>query len=175
VPVEPTLAAIAARAPKLRTGVDIGFSDVAVPARLRERFRALWMTVATADAADFSSLAPGTVHSLGEDGALPFDGNQFEVAVLNGAVISQPLVREIHRVLRPEGLLFFSVEETVRHGPDSTLSKLYNAFLKNGYDVVSVVRPPWWRFGRDGKTLTVCARKKNWRAQRSSVRLLGQI
>lgn len=175
MPVEPILAAIAARAPKLRTGVDIGFADAAVPARLREQFRALWMTVATDGAAGFPSLAPGTVHGFGKDGTLPFDGNQFEVAVLNGAAISQPLVREVHRVLRPAGMLFFTVEEAVRHGPGSTLSKLYNAFLKCGYDIVSVARPPWWRFGRDGRTLTVCARKKNWRAQRSSVRMTGQL
>jgi len=169
VPVEPILAGIAARCQRLRTGVDIGFSDAAVSARFRERFPALWMTLeregAAFDAAK-AALDPGTVHRLGADGALPFDGNQFELAALNGAVVTQSLVREIHRVLKPAGLLFFSVEETVRCGPGNTLSKLYNTFLKSGYDIVSVMRPPWWHFGRDGHTLTVCARKKNWREQR---------
>jgi len=169
VPVEPILAGIAARCQKLRTGVDIGFADVAVSARLRERFHGLWMTVVSGDAAMVAAsarLEAGTAHRLGKDGTLPFDGNQFEVAVLNGEIITPQLVREIHRVLKPAGMLFFAVEETVRRGPGNTLSKLYNAFLKSGYDVVSVARPPWWHFGRDGKTLTVCARKKNWREQR---------
>jgi len=169
VSVEPILSGIALRCPNLRTGVDIGFPDVSVSERLRERFRALWMTVASGDAAMMTAsakLAPGSVHRIGGDGSIPFDGNQFEVAVLNGGIITQALVRDIHRVLKPAGFLFFSVEETVRHGPGNTLSKLYNAFLKCGYDVVSISRPPWWRFGRDGKVLTVCARKKNWREQR---------
>jgi len=169
VPVEPILAGIAARCQRLRTGVDIGFADAAISARLRERFPALWMTVEREDAAFGSAtaaLAAGTVHRFGADDALPFDGNQFELVALNGAIISQTLVREVHRVLKPAGLLFFTVEETVRRGPGNTLSKLYNAFLKSGYDIVSVMRPPWWHFGRDGKTLTVCARKKNWREQR---------
>ena len=169
MPVEPILAGISVRCPKLRTGVDIGFADVTVAERLRERFHALWMTVASGEAAMVAATArleAGTVQRIGKDGALPFDGNQFEAAVLNGEIITPPLVREIHRILKPAGMLFFTVEETVRRGPDSTLSKLYIAFLKCGYDVVSVTRPPWWRFGRDGKTLTVCARKKNWREQR---------
>jgi len=172
VSVEPILAVLAARVPKLRTGVDIGFSDAAVSRRLREQFRALWVTVAIGDPADCTSLAPGTVHRLGRDGTLPFDGNQFEVAVLNGEVVTQALVREIHRVLRPAGMLFFTVEEVVRRGPESTLSRIYNEFLKCGYDIVSVSRPPWWRFGRDGRPLTVCARKKNWRELRSFARVM---
>jgi len=169
VPLEPILAGISARCQKLRTGVDVGFADVSVSARLRDRFHALWMTVPAGDAARSAAaerFGADTVQRLGTDGGLPFEGNQFDVVVLNGEIIAQGIVREAHRVLKPAGLLFFSVEELQRRGPGNTLSRLYNAFLKCGYDVVSVVRPPWWRFGRDGKTLTVCARKKNWREQR---------
>ena len=35
--------------------------------------------------------------------------------------------------------------------------------LRDGCDVVGLKRPPWWRFGTAGRTLTVCARRKNWR------------
>jgi len=175
VSVEPIIAGIAARCSDLRTGLDVGFSDIAVSMRLRERFPAVWMTVVRGDAAAVtasSRLDAATVHRIGRTDALPFDGNQFDVAVLDGAGITPALVRETHRVLKPAGLLFFTVEETVRQGPGNTLSTLYNTFLKCGFDIVSVVRPPWWRFRRDGKTLTVCARKKNWRDQRA-LRVFG--
>ena len=35
--------------------------------------------------------------------------------------------------------------------------------LRDGFDVVGLKRPPWWRFGTAGRTLTVCAGRKNWR------------
>ena len=46
---------------------------------------------------------------------------------------------------------------------DSTLSKIYNIFLRNGFDIISLARPPWWKFGFGGHTLTVCARRKAWK------------
>jgi len=169
VSVDAIVSGIAARCSRLRTGLDVGFPDASASEILRARFPAVWMTVAVGDAGAVSAstrLGADSVHRLDKAGGLPFDGSQFDVAVLNGSIITTSLVREVHRVLKPAGFLFFTVEETVRRGPCCTLSTLYNTFLKSGYDIVSIVRPPWWRFGRDGRTLTVCAQKKNWREQR---------
>ena len=41
--------------------------------------------------------------------------------------------------------------------------------LRNGFDVVGLKRPPWWKFGAAGRTLTVCARRKTWRRQMAPI------
>lgn len=166
----PILSGISARYAKIRAGLDVGFADARVSAALRLLRGGVWMTVETdaaARAAAAAVLPPETVLALGAGETLPFDDDQFEVAALNGAVISQALVREIHRVLLPAGCLFFTVFEEKKGGRDSTLSRLYNLFLKNGFDIIGISRPPWWRFGAAGRTLTLCARKKAWKEQRS--------
>ena len=42
----------------------------------------------------------------------------------------------------------------------------------DGFDVVGLKRPPWWKFGVAGRTLTVCARRKTWR--RRSAPIVGE-
>jgi len=158
---------IAARVGRIAYGLDIGFADAGFSSGLREQCGGQWMTVVSDEAAA-SAVAPGlpagTVHRIGVDSALPFDDCQFDVVILNGAIISLPLVREIHRILRPSGRLFFEQEETVRHGRDSTSARIYNSFLRSGFNVTSLVRSPWWRsLLLGGRTLTVCATRKNWR------------
>jgi len=151
---------------KIRTGLDIAFDDAETSMRLRELRGGVWMTVVS-DASKLASVASalpdGTVHPIASNYALPFDDCPFEVVVLNGAALSQPLVKEIHRVLMPAGLLFFSVDDVTRDDGRTTLSMIYNIFLKNGFDIVSLVTPPWWKFGFGAKKLTVCARRKAWK------------
>lgn len=166
----PIHSGISGRYDKIRTGLDVGFADAAFSLSLRKLRGGVWMTVVAdefARAAVENALPAGTVLRLGAGETLPFDDDQFEVVVMNGEVISQTLVREIHRVLLPAGCLFFSVNEEKKGGRDSTLSRLYNLFLKNGFDITGVSRPPWWRFGAAGRILTVCARKKAWKEHRS--------
>ena len=42
--------------------------------------------------------------------------------------------------------------------------------IREGFDILSIRRPKWWYFGRQGRTLTVCARKKAWREHKSFIR-----
>ena len=49
-----------------------------------------------------------------------------------------------------------------RRGRGWTARAVYE-LLRDGFDVVGLRRPPWWRFGTAGRTLTVCAGRKNWR------------
>lgn len=164
--LRPEVAELAARYPRVRCGLDIGFADGAFSSSLRDLRGGTWMTVEM-DGPSVervqSALPSGTVWAVGKDVALPFEDEQFEVVVLNGFSISSGLVREIHRVLKLSGALFFTVAEdaTGEHGYTAPL--LYKLFLRNGFDVTALRRPPWWLFGRRGRTLTVCAQKKAWR------------
>jgi len=158
---------IAARVDRVACGLDVGFADAAFSASLREQCGGQWMTVVLDEAARAAvapGLAAGTVHRMGTGSALPFEDCQFDVVVLNGAILSLPLVREIHRILKPSGCLFFELEELVRHGTNSTSAKIYNSFLRSGFNVALLIRPPWWRRLVLGcRMLMVCATRKNWR------------
>lgn len=166
-----TAAVLAARAEGVRAGVDIGFADAAFSQAIRQAHIGVWMTVedgAGARAAAASTLDPKTVLLLGTGGELPFEDHQFEVVLLSSAMLAQPrerietLVREIHRILQGGGCLYFTVEEASGEGTGWTQRAVYE-LLRDGFDVVGLKRPPWWRFGTVGRTMTVCARRKNWR------------
>ena len=163
--LKPILSAIVSRCDRVRTGLDVAFDDAAASRSLREVRRGVWMTVVNPGSLEAvgSALPEGTVHPIGPNAELPFDDCPFEVVVLNGAAMTQPLVKEIHRVLKPAGHLFFTVDEENRGQRDSTLSKIYNIFLRSGFDIISLTRPPWWKLGLGGRTLTVCARRKAWK------------
>ena len=166
-----TTAALAARTGGVRAGVDVGFADAAFSQTLRQAHAGVWMTVEDdVDARDAAAavLDPKTVLQLGAGGELPFEDHQFEVVLLSAAMLAQPrerlgtLVREAHRILQGGGCLHFTVEEAARGGAGWTQRAVYE-LLRDGFDVVGLRRPPWWRFGTAGRTLTVCARRKNWR------------
>lgn len=94
----------------------------------------------------------------------PFEDAQFEVVMMDGSVVSRATVREAHRVLRPSGYLFFIVpEKTRRQLTGFTIPDIYS-LIRDGFDIVDVSRPAWWRFGSQGRTLTIAARKKTWKA-----------
>ena len=162
---------MAARTEGVRAGVDVGFADVELSKALRQSHAGVWMTVedgvAARDAAA-SGLDPKTVLQLGAGGELPFEDHQFDVVLLAASLFAQSrqrldmLVREVHRILQGGGCLFFTVDEVAKDGIGWTPRAVYE-LLRDGFDVVEIKRPPWWRFGSAGRTLTICARRKNWR------------
>lgn len=166
MPLRPEIAELYSRHAKVHSGLDIGFADGGLSSSLRETCGGTWMTVETTadDVRRVRTVLPAdSVLRMGAAAELPFEDAQFEVVVLNGRLISAELVREIHRVLKPAGDLFFTVLEdsTGKNGYSAPL--LYRLFLRNGFDVTALRRSPWWHFGRRGRTLTVCARRKAWR------------
>jgi len=172
-------AELAARFSRVRAGVDAGFGDASVSEALRTACPGVWMTVedgAPARARVAAALDPKTVLQLGAGGEMPFDDHQFEVAVLSAALLSgnrartDAVVRETHRILQGGGCLVFSVDES---GAEAGFTQrgVYD-LLKDGFDVVGLRRPPWWKFGAAGRTLTVCARRKTWR--RRSAPIVGE-
>ena len=166
-----SLAAVDARFERVRAGLDVGFASPEFSRSLRESHEGVWMTVedgAAAREAVSAALDPKTVLQLGTGGELPFEDHQFEVVVLASGLFAQSrdrlgaLVRETHRVLQGGGCLFFTVDEASSTGAGWTQRAIYE-LLRDGFDVVGLKRPAWWRFGTAGRTLTVCARRKNWR------------
>ena len=112
----------------------------------------------------------GRTHRVVAAGSLfPFEDSQFEVVILAPPSVNAKTVREAHRVLRPNGLLVFSVPEKTRRQEGFTLPDIYRT-LREGFNIVEVERPPWWFFGRGGRTISICAEKKNWRSHVNTYR-----
>ena len=169
-------AEIAARFTRVRAGVDAGFGDASVSEALRAACPGVWMTVedgAAARARAAAALDPKTVLQLGAGGEMPFDDHQFEVVVLSAALLSgdraraDAVVRETHRILQGGGCLVFSVDEA--GGASGFTQRGVYDLLRDGFDVVGLKRPPWWKFGAAGRTLTVCARRKTWRRRTAPI------
>lgn len=99
----------------------------------------------------------------------PYEDAQFNVVLMDGAAVAPRAIKEAHRVLRPEGYLFFIVPEKTGKQAGFTLPDIYKT-VRYGFDIVDVERPPWWLFGCRGRTLTICARKKNWKALTNTYR-----
>ena len=169
-------AELAARFTRVRAGEDAGFGDASVSQALRASCPGVWMTVedgAAARARAAAALDPKTVLQLGAGGEMPFDDHQFEVVVLSAALLSgdraraDAVVRETHRILQGGGCLVFSVDEA--GGASGFTQRGVYDLLKDGFDVVGLKRPPWWKFGAAGRTLTVCARRKTWRRRTAPI------
>ena len=169
-------AELSSRFTRVRAGVDVGFGDVTVSQTLRAACPGVWMTVedgAAVRARVAAALDPKTVLQLGVGGEMPFEDHPFEVVVLSAALLSgnraraEAVVRETHRILQGGGCLVFSVDES---GSGSGFSQrgVYD-LLRDGFDVVGLKRPPWWKFGAAGRTLTVCARRKTWRSRSATI------
>ena len=172
------VAELAARFARVRAGVDVGFGDATVSRALRAACPGVWMTVEDAPAARTrvaEAIDPKTVLQLGSGGEMPFDDHQFEVVVFSGSMLRGErgrvlnFLREAHRVLQGGGCLIFTVDETrSADGHGFTQRSVYD-LLKDGFDVVGLKRPPWWKFGAAGRTMTVCARRKNWRGRSAQI------
>ena len=151
MPLDAILPEIAARYQKVRSGLDVGFDSEEVSRTLREFRGGVWM-------------------SIGKRAVFPFEDEQFEVVVMDGRIVSRDIVREANRVLRPEGCLFFTVQERTSRQPEGhTLPEVYR-MIREGFDILSVRRPKWWFLRRRGRTLTVCARKKAWHEHKGFLR-----
>lgn len=142
--IEPILREICARFKRVRSALAVGFRDSGAVALLRERAGGLWMESSQTDELDF-------------------DDSQFDVVVVAQSAVSREVVREANRVLRADGFMFFTVAERSSSAESGFTAPEVYRLVREGFDILSVVRPKWWYFGLRGHTLTVTARKKAWR------------
>lgn len=141
--VESILPELLHRHARVRSALMVGFPNNDALEKLRESRPGVWMS------ADMVN-------------ELPFEDTQFEVVIVATAAVSREVVREVNRVLVSGGSMFFTVNEKTRSQEGYTAPEVYR-LVREGFDILSVRRPPWWVFGKRGHTLTVCARKKAWR------------
>ena len=135
----------------IRTSLEVGFPENGMP----EAFL------------HYRGKVTRTIEDLAE---FPYEDSQFEVVLMDGAAVSAARVREAHRVLKPNGRLFFVVPEKVKAQDEGyTLPEIYS-LVRCGFNIIDVVRPHWWTFGRRGRTLTICAQKKTWKTLSNSYR-----
>ena len=127
-----------------RTGLDVGFDGAALPSC-------------------FAALKGAAWRSIPASAEFPVADAQFEAVVMNGSVVSAATVKEAHRVLKPDGCLYFIVPEKNARQGGFTMPDIY-ATVRGGYNIVDVVKPKCWQFGGKGRTFTICAKKKNWRS-----------
>lgn len=136
----------------IRTSLEVGFPESGKPE-----------FVASFRGRDFRSIG-----SLNE---FPYEDAQFDVVLMDGSAVSPLRVKESHRVLKAEGCLYFQVPEKTKQQDGYTLPEIY-ALVRHGFNIVGVERPAWWLFGRHGRTITICAQKKNWKSLRNIYRPL---
>ena len=72
-------------------------------------------------------------------------------------------------MLRPDGRLMFIVNEKTGSQEGMTLPEVYK-IVREGFNIVEVARQPWWLFGLRGRTIAICAQKKNWRSHTNTYR-----
>ena len=132
---------------EVRTSLEVGFPPGGPPERLvRHRGKAYRAIPAQAE--------------------FPYEDSQFDAVLMDGSAVSRASVREAHRVLRPEGCLYFVVPEKTSLQSGYTLPDIYSV-VRDGFNIVTMERSAWWFFRRIGRTLTIVAQKKaSWRAYR---------
>ena len=146
MPLEPVITALSARFERVRAGLDVGFSDEDFIARLHAARRGNWLSIPSSD-------------------IFPFEASQFDAVVLESQAVTREAVKEANRVLKPNGFMFFTVDAKTRKHEGYTVTEIYK-IIREGFDIVDVARPSWWRFGFVRWTITVSARKKAWKEQR---------
>ena len=134
----------------VRTSLEVGFPGEALPARFAPLRGRVWRATDRAT-------------------ALPYEDAQFEVVLMDGAAVSRAAVKEAHRVLKPDGRLYFAVPEQTRQQAGFTLPEVYS-LVRDGFHIVEVERPSRWCFWRRERTLTICAKKKNWKTLTNTYR-----
>ena len=135
---------------EIRTSLEVGFPEGDLPEAF-VRFRGK-QTRAIGALADF-----------------PYEDGQFDAVLMDGGVVSAKAVREAHRVLRPEGRLFFTVPERTKKQEGYTLPDIYS-IVREGFNITEVTRPAWWFFGSRGRTISICATKKAWKTVTNTYR-----
>ena len=136
----------------IRTSLEVGFPNGELPAK-------------------FVELRGRESRAIPCQGEFPFEDAQFDIVMMDGSVVSKASVKEAHRVLKPSGELHFIVPEKSGSGEGLTLPDIY-AIVRYGFNITGLERPKWWKFGLGGRTITVCACKKNWRATTGTFRPL---
>ena len=134
----------------VRTSLEVGFPGEALPARFAPLRGRVWRATDRAT-------------------ALPYEDAQFEVVLMDGAAVSRAAVKEAHRVLKPDGRLYFAVPEKTRQQAGFILPEVYS-LVRDGFHIVEVERPSRWCFWRRERTLTICAKKKNWKTLTNTYR-----
>ena len=134
----------------VRTSLEVGFPGEALPARFAPLRGRVWRATDRAT-------------------ALPYEDAQFEVVLMDGAAVSRAAVKEAHRVLKPDGRLYCAVPEKTRQQAGFTLPEVYS-LVRDGFHIVEVERPSRWCFWRRERTLTICAKKKNWKTLTNTYR-----
>ena len=135
------------RVERIVTSLEVGFGGMLPPAFANLRGRAACEQPPTAD--------------------FPYDDDQFDVVLLEGSLVGLPAIREAHRVLKPNGCLYFILSRKSGTQGGLSVERMYHSFLKHGFDIVSVDKPKWWTFGLGSRAVTVCVRKKSWKEHRS--------
>ena len=138
------------RLKEIRTSLEVGFPEGNLPEAF-VRFRGK------------------QTRSIGTLAEFPYEAGQFDVVLLDGCVVSAKTVREAHRVLHPEGRLFFTVPERTKKQAGYTLPDIYK-IVREGFNITEVTRPAWWFFGLRGRTISICATKKTWKAVTNTYR-----
>jgi SAM-dependent methyltransferase len=127
----------------VKTSLDVGFAGGFLPER-------------------YAGLRGRAYRSIGLMPEFPFEDAQFEVVILESSIVGRSIVKEAHRVLKPGGRLFFTVNEKTSKQEGFTLPDIY-AIVREGFNIIGVERPAWWKFGRGGRTISICAQKKTWK------------
>ena len=135
---------------EIRTSLEVGFPEGNLPEAF-VRFRGR------------------QTRSIGALAEFPYEDGQFDAVLMDGGVVSAKAVREAHRVLRPEGRLFFTVPERTKKQEGYTLPDIYS-IVREGFNITEVTRPAWWFFGSRGRTISICATKKAWKAVTNTYR-----
>ena len=135
---------------EIRTSLEVGFPEGNLPEAF-VRFRGRQTRV------------------IGALAAFPYEDGQFDVVLMDGGAVSAKTVREAHRVLRPEGRLLFTVPERTKKQEGYTLPDIYS-IVREGFNITEVTRPAWWFFGSRGRTISICATKKAWKAVTNTYR-----
>ena len=134
----------------IKASLEVGFHEGDIPAEfLRYRGR--------------------TVRSIPADPEFPFEDAQFDIVIMEASAVSRKSVKEAHRVLKPSGRMIFKVPEKTRKQQGYTIPDIY-AVVREGFNIVQVERPAWWFFGSKGRTITIVAEKKAWKAHKGFVR-----
>lgn len=134
----------------IRTSLEVGFSGGELPEKLRSYRGKEWRSIAA------------TV-------LFPYEDAQFDVVMLDGSMVGKESIKEAHRVLRANGRCLFIVPQKTSRQGGYELGDVH-ALVRDGFNIIDVERPKWWRFGFAGRTLFICAQKKVWKARSNTYR-----
>ena len=134
----------------VRTSLEVGFPEGTIPEA-------------------FANLRGRQTRAIGNVAEFPYEDRQFDVVLMSGDAVSAKSVKEAHRVLRPEGRLFFTVDERTKSQAGFTLPDIYS-IVRGGFNITGLTRPRWCFLLRRRRTLTICATKKNWKSLTNTFR-----